>query len=446
MTDKYHEWSVASRYLDQGEDIHWLAAPWGHNLTRTSPTTQPRARQPRLVEYDLLPRALGIWARVYAFGDMTLDPEYRSGNLTACEKECLAGPGYVSTSLLYQLDCTGGPLDDQCYCGNLTESLNYVQSCTSTSCNRNASQVYQAESFLARFCTSAAQSNGYTSILSATTIHLDQAYRILTVSAAVATGSASGPTLTSAVTSAAAASVPTATGTGGSAIVTGASPGAAPLSTTGITGASAATSTAVAGSKKAGLMKSEKVGIGIGIGLGVPLILGGIAAFLVFSKRRKSRGAGGPYDAVLMNEKRGNESYGRAIMEPQELRAMRSAAPFLPAAAAGDVSVSEVPYQPPVSASAKQPQYSDVRVSTAEDDESLRYEHSHSPQEPRGPRDTPASATMPRSAVSNQLSVATGHFDDRDDAPHSPISPVSPISPTGSRPASLRQEGAHHDL
>lgn len=234
---------------------------------------------------------------------------------------------------------------------------------------------------------------------------------------------------------------------------TGSASGVDPVSSTANPGTAIATTSVASGnsgslnstaSRKSGFTASDKVGVGVGIGLGLPILLGGIAVFFFFTRRRKSRSTSGPYGPVMTTDKGISESgsYGSPHVQPHEMHRMSSAAPFLPSLVTHDMGAMN-----------KKPLYEPSPAKTGHSFEQQdRVYEQPGPQRqpdiyqamgrPATSRDVSRASTPPTLDTQQRPVTAPQHLEAvEDEEPPSPVSPVSPVSAmTGadSRPASLR--------
>ena len=80
-------------------------------------------------------------------------------SLDDCQKNCLQ-PG-DSEIIGSHLTCNTADVDD-CLCLKLDQGLAYVDGCIKSACGNNRTEVYQAQSVLANFCTAEASLSGST--------------------------------------------------------------------------------------------------------------------------------------------------------------------------------------------------------------------------------------------------------------------------------------------
>ncbi|KAK5125655.1 hypothetical protein LTR85_011929 [Meristemomyces frigidus] len=397
------------------------------------------------------------------FVALNQQPAYSS--LAPCERPCLAGDK--------ESDNYSNEEDAKKNCPDLPNALSAVQTCYSNLCaaSPNVTQLYDAESLLASFCTAVAAN--YTisvpNVLPALLTISGSVGAVLPTQAAASPSStvAGAASATASSDTAEVATVTASSGTAGSTSTIASSSIAGPttpITRTSDTGhdpvptssssdsradGSSATpssnstfnSTAKSTSNH-GLTSSEKVGVGVGVGLGLPILLGIIAALFFFSKRRKSRSAG-PYGPVMTSEKGISESgsYGGPHAEPHEMQHMSSAAPFLPAIVTHDMEPKGIQYeQTPQTGNSFEDQ-----PHPYEQQAPLRQPEPYAGMgRPATSRDVSRASTPPLDTQHRPV-TAPQQLEPVEDEPPSPVSPVSAMSAADSRPASLRHS-TEHDL
>ncbi|KAK5107191.1 hypothetical protein LTR62_001637 [Meristemomyces frigidus] len=368
---------------------------------------------------SLLLLGLLAWGSCQAAAQATLALNVISGftNLSSCEQDCLS-KSYATNS----------EVESNC---NLSQQSSVLSICQTT-CPQDAEQDSAPSSVLSAFCTQAAEalsasSSTATSGIKGTTASTGTALSLdsLTtplVTATKGTTSASGP----------AVNTPSAASSNGT--------GSLPTTI----------------SAKTELTSGAKAGLGVGVGLGIPLILAGIAAFVILSRRRKSRAARGPYGPVTTIEKGMTESadYSSPNREPQhEMHNINSGAPFLAAGAVRDSSSRAQDYHDTPKTAQSQHALFDAPTPTTRM-RGKSYEELRSPQDPQSlapgqarsvqSRDISRPSTPP--SIGSRDRPATAHAHLQGPSDDEPPSPVSPISPVVSRAASFDHGDHRHDL